>query len=82
MAPFDKEPKTATVVHQPRSQSPTHGWIQDVKASQLVSYWPKVVRLLAVEEHGNEPVPPELQTERRYLKLFTLWFSMNFSLLS
>jgi purine-cytosine permease-like protein len=42
----------------------------------------RVVDLLGVEVHGNDPVEPEAQTDRRYLKLFTLWFSMNFNLIA
>lgn len=64
------------------SRSKYGHWIEEVKASSLGRYWPKIVKTLAVEEQGNEPVPAERQTERRYLKLFTLWFSMNFNLLS
>lgn len=43
--------------------------------------WDKVVAALGIEVQGSEPVKPELQTDRRYVKLYTLWFSMNFNLI-
>lgn len=43
--------------------------------------WDKVVAALGIEVQGSEPVKPEQQTERRYIKLYTLWFSMNFNLI-
>ena len=43
--------------------------------------WKKVVAALGIEVQGSEPIKPEEQTERRYIKLYTLWFSMNFNLI-
>ena len=44
--------------------------------------WEKTVSTLGIELQGSEPVPPHKQTERRYLRLCTLWFSMNFNLIA
>jgi hypothetical protein len=54
----------------------------DIEKGTLVKVWRTLVTSLFVETQGNEPIPPERQTDRRYYKLFTLWFSMNFNLLS
>lgn len=43
--------------------------------------WNKVVAALGIEVQGSEPLKPEEQTERRYIKLYTLWFAMNFNLI-
>jgi hypothetical protein len=50
--------------------------------SKVESIYHKVMSFLGVELHGSEPVPGEMQTDRRYPKLFTLWFSMNFNLIA
>jgi hypothetical protein len=42
----------------------------------------KLGKLLGVEVQGNDPIAPEEKKDRRYFKLFTLWFSMNFNLLA
>ncbi|KAK7224103.1 hypothetical protein V2G26_012106 [Clonostachys chloroleuca] len=42
----------------------------------------KFAKLLGAEIQGNDPIAPEDKKDRRYFKLFTLWFSMNFNLLS
>lgn len=52
------------------------------KSHGIVKAWHKVSSLLSVEEQGNEPIPVDQKTDRRYWKLFTLWFSMNFNLIS
>lgn len=44
--------------------------------------WDKAVSSLGIEIQGSEPVRPHQQTERRYLNLYTLWFSMNFNLIA
>jgi hypothetical protein len=80
-----EDPKTGVTETSPAGetgQKANGDWIERLKASPAGRYWPTLVKWLAVEEQGNEPVPPERQTDRRYLKLFTLWFSMNFNLLS
>lgn len=63
-------------------RSPTDENSSEIRAGAAGKLWSKVVRLFMVEIQGNEPVPAELQKDRRYFKLFTLWFSMNFNLLS
>ncbi|CAG9991105.1 unnamed protein product [Clonostachys byssicola] len=42
----------------------------------------KLGKLLGVEVQGNDPIVPKEKKDRRYFKLFTLWFSMNFNLLA
>lgn len=44
--------------------------------------WDKAVSALGIELQGSEPVRPHKQTDRRYLRLCTLWFSMNFNLIA
>lgn len=44
--------------------------------------WDKAVSRLGIEVQGSEPVPAHKRTERRYLRLCTLWFSMNFNLIA
>ncbi|SPO04144.1 related to purine-cytosine permease [Cephalotrichum gorgonifer] len=56
---------------------------QDGEVSeQSFPLWEKTATSLGIEIPGSEPVEAQLQTERRYLKLFTLWFSMNFNLIA
>ncbi|KAI8649660.1 hypothetical protein NCS55_01466500 [Fusarium keratoplasticum] len=52
------------------------------KTSGLTEIWHRVSSILGVELQGSDPAPVEHKTDRRYLKLFTLWFSMNFNLIS
>lgn len=52
------------------------------KTSGLTELWHRVSSILGVELQGSDPAPVEHKTDRRYLKLFTLWFSMNFNLIS
>lgn len=54
----------------------------NTEKSGLGKVWRTLVTSLLVETQGNEPVPAERQKDRRYFKLFTLWFSMNFNLIS
>lgn len=42
----------------------------------------KLGKLLGVEVQGNDPIALGEKKDRRYFKLFTLWFSMNFNLLA
>jgi hypothetical protein len=47
----------------------------------IAQLWSKISSLLSIEEQGNEPIPIHQKNDRRYWKLFTLWFSMNFNLI-
>ena len=67
-------PATATATEPVRDS--------DSLSEKRFPLWDKAVTSLGIEVQGSEPVPPKLQTERKYLKLCTLWFSMNFNLIA
>lgn len=52
------------------------------KPSKHLKLWSKLVSNLDIELQGNDPVSPEDQGDRRYIKQCTVWFSMNFNLIS
>ena len=68
----------------PRSETgdPRDAAPADVYDLEKPPLWRKAVSTLGIEVQGSEPVPTEQRTERRYLKLYTLWFSMNFNLIA
>ncbi|KAG1801269.1 permease for cytosine/purines, uracil, thiamine, allantoin-domain-containing protein [Suillus variegatus] len=51
-----------------------HGWLSHPLAKSLLSW--------GVEERGTIPVPEEERMDTQYYKIFFLWFSMNFNILS
>ncbi|KAI6045332.1 permease for cytosine/purines, uracil, thiamine, allantoin-domain-containing protein [Pisolithus marmoratus] len=44
--------------------------------------WLKTLLSWGVEERGTVPVPSGLRTDRQFYKIFFVWFSMNFNILS
>lgn len=54
----------------------------EVHGNRLTRLWGRIEHLHGVEQHGSEPVAAEEQTDRRYINLVTLWFSMNFNLIA
>jgi hypothetical protein len=69
------EPQTQDVSGNDTKSDDTH-------RHGIARVWSKISSLLGVEEQGNDPIPIEQKNDRRYWKLFTLWFSMNFNLIS
>lgn len=51
-----------------------HGWLSHPLAKSLLSW--------GVEERGTVPVPEQERTDTQYYKIFFVWFSMNFNILS
>ncbi|OAX40581.1 hypothetical protein K503DRAFT_687249 [Rhizopogon vinicolor AM-OR11-026] len=51
-----------------------HGWLSHPLAKSLLSW--------GVEERGTIPVPEEERTDTQFYKIFFVWFSMNFNILS
>lgn len=51
-----------------------HGWLSHPLAKSLLSW--------GVEERGIVPVPEEERMDTQYYKIFFVWFSMNFNILS
>lgn len=51
-----------------------HGWLSHPVARSLLSW--------GVEERGTIPVSEEERTDTQYYKIFFVWFSMNFNILS
>ncbi|KAG1732719.1 permease for cytosine/purines, uracil, thiamine, allantoin-domain-containing protein [Suillus lakei] len=51
-----------------------HGWLSHPLAKSLLSW--------GVEERGTVPVPEEERMDTQYYKIFFVWFSMNFNILS
>ncbi|KAG1871398.1 permease for cytosine/purines, uracil, thiamine, allantoin-domain-containing protein [Suillus subluteus] len=51
-----------------------HGWLSHPIARSLLSW--------GVEERGTVPVPEEERVDTQYYKIFFVWFSMNFNILS
>ncbi|KAG1811875.1 NCS cytosine-purine permease [Suillus subaureus] len=51
-----------------------HGWLSHPLAKSLLSW--------GVEERGTIPVPEEERVDTQYYKIFFVWFSMNFNILS
>ncbi|KAG1831036.1 permease for cytosine/purines, uracil, thiamine, allantoin-domain-containing protein [Suillus variegatus] len=51
-----------------------HGWLSHPLARSLLSW--------GVEERGIVPVPEEERMDTQYYKIFFVWFSMNFNILS
>lgn len=65
-----------------RQDTVTEGNFSEFKSSKLSRIWERVQHIHGVEQHGSEPVAAEEQTDRRYINLATLWFSMNFNLIA
>ncbi|KEY71522.1 hypothetical protein S7711_08902 [Stachybotrys chartarum IBT 7711] len=76
----DMEAEKATPNPHTASLDDHSGSSQTVRGLGLA--WQKVVSFLGVEVQGNDPIPADEQTDRRYIRLYTLWFSMNFNLIS
>ncbi|KAG1733477.1 permease for cytosine/purines, uracil, thiamine, allantoin-domain-containing protein [Suillus lakei] len=51
-----------------------HGWLSHPLAKSLLVW--------GVEERGTVPVPEEERMDTQYYKIFFVWFSMNFNILS
>lgn len=75
----DVEPKSYPEAQPSPLMDEQTGQIDDHKRFPL---WQKLVSVLGIEVQGNEPIPAHEQNERRHIKLFTLWFSMNFNLIA
>ena len=72
------EPSATTTPMDPATPRDSH----DDVSEKRFPLWDKAVTSLGIEVQGSEPVAPHQQTEKRYLKLYTLWFSMNFNLIA
>lgn len=72
--------------------------INEVERAQVAKRWTRVMAKYGVEARGPTaqrpwirvlnrllgilPVPPECRTDTQYSKIFFIWFSMNFNILS
>lgn len=56
--------------------------IDDVERAQVAKRWTRAMMKYGVEARGILPVPPEHRTDTQYSKIFFVWFSMNFNILS
>lgn len=79
---YSQEPKGPMAGNRMASSEDVHGETVSSKRSGIRGVWQQFSSLLGVEMEGNEPLPAEEKTERRYINLCSTWFSMNFNLLS
>ncbi|KAF9787822.1 NCS cytosine-purine permease [Thelephora terrestris] len=67
---------------RPEDVSDSPEAIDEVERAQVSKRWTRAMMRLGVEARGILPVPPEHRTDTQYSKIFFVWFSMNFNILS
>ncbi|KAH7924911.1 hypothetical protein BV22DRAFT_1195556 [Leucogyrophana mollusca] len=65
-----------------RTDSNADSSVPSTSAGWLSHPWAKALLNWGVEERGTVPVPHEERTDTQFYKIFFVWFSMNFNILS